>query len=62
MAEITVLDVLLLVLAAMFFSIALAMRRLRNKMLADLRKNIVPFMGMRHMIRHSIHEKKRRKN
>jgi len=65
MAEATVMDILLLVLSALFLGIGFAMRRLRNKMEADLRKNIMPYMGMRHMIRHRVHEqpetKKRKK-
>jgi len=56
MSEFTVMDILLLVLSILFLSIALAMRRLRIKMENDMKKNITPFMGMRHMIRHKAHE------
>ena len=58
MAEITVMDMLLLVLAVLFLGIGFAMRRLRNRMEADLRKNIMPYMGMRHMFRHKIKKKR----
>ena len=54
--EITVMDVLLGILAVLFLSIGLAMRRLRSRMEADMKKNIVPYMGMRHMVRHNPHE------
>jgi hypothetical protein len=56
MAEITVMDILLLVLSALFLGIGFAMRRLRNKMEVDMRKNIMPYMGMRHMFKHKMGE------
>ncbi len=61
MSELSVMDILLLVLSVLFFSIALAMRRLRNKMEADMKKNVTPFLGMRHMIRHKVHEHGKKK-
>jgi hypothetical protein len=62
MAEITVMDILLLVLSALFVSIGFAMRRLRNRMEADMKKNVIPFMGMRHMFKRieTGHAKKKR--
>ena len=56
MAEVTVMDILLLILAALFLGIGFAMRRLRNRMEADLKKNVLPYMTMRHMFRHKVHE------
>lgn len=60
MEEITVMDVLLGILAVLFASIGLAMRRLRNRMEADMKKNIVPYMGMRHMVKHNPHESQKK--
>ena len=60
MEEITVMDVLLGILAVLFASIGLAMRRLRNRMEADMKKNIVPYMGMRHMVKHRPNENQKR--
>ena len=56
MAELSVMDLLLIILSVLFLSIALAMRRLRIKMENDMKKNVVPFLGMRHMIKHKAHE------
>jgi hypothetical protein len=56
MAEVTVMDILLLLLSALFLGIGFAMRRLRNKMEADLRKNIMPYMSMKHMFKHNVGE------
>lgn len=59
--DITILDMLLLVLSALFAGIGLAMRRLRAKMEADMKKNVTPFMGLRHAMRHKVGEHKRKK-
>jgi hypothetical protein len=59
--EFTILDMLLLVLAALFIGIGIFMRRLRNRMEADMKKNVVPYMGMRHLIKHKHHEKPKKK-
>jgi len=56
MAEVSVMDILLLVLSVLFLGIGFAMRRLRNKMEVDMRKNIMPYMGMRHMFKHRVGE------
>jgi len=56
MAEITVMDILLLVLSALFLGIGFAMRRLRNRMETDMKKNIMPYMSMRHMFKHRVGE------
>jgi hypothetical protein len=60
MTEITVMDILLLILSVLFVSIGFAMRRLRNHMEADMRKNVIPFMGMRHMFKRIGTGKKKR--
>lgn len=60
MTEITVMDILLLILSVLFVSIGFAMHRLRNHMEADMRKNVIPFMGMRHMFKRIEHGKKKR--
>ncbi|MEM7815910.1 MAG: hypothetical protein QXN71_02210 [Candidatus Aenigmatarchaeota archaeon] len=56
MSEVTIMDMLLAVLSLLFLGIALAMRRLRAKMEADLKKNITPYMGLKYMYRHGVHE------
>ena len=56
--ELSVLDMVLIVLTLLFLGIAYGMRRLRSKMELDMRKNVSPFMGLRHVMRHS-HKKKR---
>jgi hypothetical protein len=61
MTEITVMDILLLILSVLFAGIGLAMRRLRNHMEADMRKNMIPFMGMRHMFKRIEHNPKKKK-
>ncbi|MCX6814342.1 MAG: hypothetical protein NTY20_01690 [Candidatus Aenigmarchaeota archaeon] len=61
MAEVSVMDILLLVLSVLFLGIGFAMRRLRNKMEVDMRKNIMPYMSMRHMFKHKVGEHKIKK-
>jgi len=51
MAEVTVMDILLLVLSILFLSIGFAVRRIRNRMEVDMKKNVIPFMGMKHMFK-----------
>ena len=58
--ELTILDMLLIVLAFLFLGIGFAMRRLREKMEADLRKNVSPFLGLRHAMKHTSSNKKKR--
>ena len=60
MEEITVMDILLGILAVLFATIGLAMRRLRSRIEADMKKNIVPYMGMRHMVKHKPHENQKK--
>ena len=61
--ELTIMDVLLLMLSFMFVFIGLAMRRLRSRMEADMQKNTLPFMAMRHMFKKIDygHEKKKKR-
>ena len=61
MAEITIMDILLLILSLLFVGISFAMRRLRNRMEADMRKNVVPFVGMRHMFKKIDYNHKKKK-
>ena len=61
--ELTIMDALLPVLAILFVGLAFGIRRLRSRMEADLQKNNLPFMSMRHMFRkvdHG-HEKKKKR-
>jgi hypothetical protein len=61
MAELTIMDMLLAVLAILFVGIAFAIRRLRYRMESDMKKNVVPYMGMRHLIKHKAHEHPKKK-
>jgi hypothetical protein len=61
--ELSIMDYLLIILAGLFIFIAIAMRRLRNRMEADMQKDNLPFMSMRHMfkkVEHG-HEKKKKR-
>jgi hypothetical protein len=59
--ELSILELLLIVLTFLFLGIGFAMRRLRGKMEADMRKNVTPFMGLRHAMKHNVggHKRKR---
>lgn len=61
MAEVTIMDILLLVLSVLFLGIGFAMRRLRGKMEMDMRKNLMPFMSMRHMFKKIEHGPKKKR-
>ena len=61
MAEVSVMDILLLVLSSLFLGIGFAMRRLRNRMEMDMRKNLLPYMSMRHMFKKIEHGPKKKR-
>ena len=61
MAEVTIMDLLLLILSVLFLGIGFAMRRLRGKMEMDMRKNLMPFMSMRHMFKKIEHGPKKKR-
>jgi len=45
----------------LFVSIGFAMRRLRNRMEVEMKKNVVPFVGMRHMFKRIDYNHKKKK-
>ena len=55
------MDILLLTLSVLFLGIGFAMRRLRGKMEMDMRKNLMPFMSMRHMFKKIEHGPKKKR-
>jgi hypothetical protein len=60
-AELSIMDVLLFVLSVLFVGISFAMRRLRSHLEADMRKNVVPFMGMHRMFKKIDYSHKKKK-
>jgi hypothetical protein len=60
MAELSIMDILLIVLALLFVGIAFGIRRLRFRMEADLRKSTIPLVGLRHMYKKIDYGKKRK--
>ena len=56
--ELSFMDMLLIILILLFLGIGISVRRLRSRMDADMKKNVLPYMSTRHMFRHGHHEKK----
>ncbi len=61
MADISIMDLLLLVLSVLFLGLGFALRRLRGRMEMDMRKNLMPFMSMRHMFKKIEHGPKKKR-
>ena len=59
--ELSIMDILLIILAGLFAFIAFAMRRLRRRMELDMRKNSLPFMSMHHMFKKIEHGPKKKR-
>jgi hypothetical protein len=61
MAEVSIMDLLLLILSVLFLGIGFALRRMRGRMETDMRKNLMPFMSMRHMFKKIEHGPKKKR-